>query len=781
MKPSLKTYLYLTAAVLAASCCKDNNILPPVETAPIEISEQRIETGSDARYYSVDVQVNTQDYALRDINVSTQTEWISLEADTVSNQGRLTFHIDSNEGARSRDGIINLSIKGSSDQQVAQLTVHQHSLSEDGTNSLAGDSLSRKARVGYGYNMLIDYMNPACVTEPILDYELLVQAEQNWGTIIAEEGRAQQDFQFHCSYSIEEMSSWMSKQTSTEVDFLFCNKSVEKFKSVKEYDLSQQTFGYSSLSKVVATRYVDEGKIQSIIREGQDLFTPQFRELYDQVNDKPTAQNVKKLVSKYGTHMVIYTDLGGRLDYTVNFISNESSTETVEKYLKVKNGVVKEDNQSFQSAKNICSSGGDLYFEIFGGTDQACRSLREHASTKDRYGQVDPGMLGEWLNSIRNDDPQSVSMVRCIMQPIWQLFSNQKARVEIINYILALSFSEAGSVGNRLQELGLDNYYQIDINEQMTQFGTSDKSTLAKIIYYDGLPKVEVCNEYVPELRGDRRITVFYPIYRGITNIRRGIFLGDGENAPSSLTFDDEGGCYVQPLEGYQPGDRLTTLYYIDGAFYPTSIGINIPKYMMTVADEWLNLYDHNGVDGNGNYPIVKIGPGFWSRTYINGTLGFIDQNGSSVERFYNVKGSSILFTEVFHEVASSLKNHLNFTVNDQNHWYLPTSDEMYGLLKYVGNNPKALFKNQMSGFNAEFFGYVVRKDVLTGEVPKKVELKYVDELCVIPFRDDGSYGTALMIKPDYTWKEAQVTKTHRNKYPVRPYRNKKFIHKNRQ
>ncbi len=161
--------------------------------------------------------------------------------------------------------------------------------------------------------------------------------------------------------------------------------------------------------------------------------------------------------------------------------------------------------------------------------------------------------------------------------------------------------------------------------------------------------------------------------------------------------------------------------------------------------------------------------------------MGFIDQNGSSVERFYNVKGSSILFTEVFHEVASSLKNHLNFTVNDQNHWYLPTSDEMYGLLKYVGNNPKALFKNQMSGFNAEFFGYVVRKDVLTGEVPKKVELKYVDELCVIPFRDDGSYGTALMIKPDYTWQEAEVTKTHRNKYPVRPYRNKKFIHKNRQ
>ncbi len=71
MKLSLKTYLYLAAVILTASCDKDNTVLPPIETAPVEISEQRIEIGSDARYYSVDVQVNTQDYALRDINVST--------------------------------------------------------------------------------------------------------------------------------------------------------------------------------------------------------------------------------------------------------------------------------------------------------------------------------------------------------------------------------------------------------------------------------------------------------------------------------------------------------------------------------------------------------------------------------------------------------------------------------------------------------------------------------------------------------------------------------------
>ena len=766
-------------AALCFSCSDDAPDVPSEQETPLELSEQLVEIGSDGRYYSVTMQVNGADLSLQDVHATTEADWIRLEADTISRDGRLTFYVSPNTGARSRDGIINLTLNSQFSIFNSQFSVHQRCEAEDDANALNGDSITRKARVGCGYNMLIDYMNPECVTEPILDYEKLVQAEQTWGTIIAEEGRAEQSLSYHSSYSIEEMQSWMSKQSSTEVDFLFVNKSVSKFQSTSDYDLSQLTFGYSSLSKVVATRYVDEGKVQSIIRQGGDIFTDDFREMYNEVNSNPTADNVRQMVQKFGTHLVTYADLGGRLDYSVNFRSEETSHETVEKYLKYKNGQKKEDKETREAAHAIINSGG-LNFDIYGGTETAITALQNHANTKDSYGQVDPGVLGEWLNSIKASDPQSVSLVRTMMQPIWQLFSNQKARVEIINHILALAYSEAGEVGTRLQELGLDNYYRFDVTDEMQQFGSDAGNTLAKIIYFDGLPKVEVCNEYVPELRGDRRVNIFYPIYKGQTNIRRGYFLGDGENAPAEVTFDNVGGCYVRQLEGYDPGQRITTLYYIDGGFYPTSMGIQIPPYSMTVEDEWLHLFRHKGVDGNGHYPVVKIGPGFWSRMNVTDKLGFEDEWGAPAEDIYQVEGQDVLYADVFYDVNSDAVDIANFTVNDHNNWYLPTSNDMNVLLQYVGKNPKALFKNQMTGFEAFFCGYIVGRDLKTGDIPSWLDIGYVSELCIIAFHDDNAHGSALILEPDYTWQTAEIYSDYRNRYPIRPFRTKQFKHQNK-
>lgn len=84
-----------------------------------------------------------------------------------------------------------------------------------------------------------------------------------------------------------------------------------------------------------------------------------------------------------------------------------------------------------------------------------------------------------------------------------------------------------------------------------------------------------------------------------------------------------------------------------------------------------------------------------------------------------------------------------------------------------------------MSGFEAEFCGYVVRQDVLTGVRPDNVDLGYVDQLCLIAFHDDNAKGTALVIKPDYTWQTAPITKSYRNRYPIRPYRRQNYIHQN--
>lgn len=777
--PIILYSLMAVSAALGLSACHDDDRVfgAPVElSTPLVLSLTEVEASYEGRYYCIDVTAADSLWAVR---ASSDAGWIQLDVDTLSRSGSFLFYVTPNDSARRREAAITFRL--GNNPLTATLFVRQRSEAEENSNALVGDSISRKARVGYGYNMLIDFMDPKSVTEPIFDYSRIVAAEVKWGTIIGEEGRSLQELNIHSSYSIEEMSSWLSEQQSTETDILFSNKTVEKYKQVSEYELDQQTYGYSSLSKIVATRYVDEGKIESVIRQGEDIFTDAFRELYDQVNTSPTDDNVRQLVNRFGTHLVTYADLGGRLDYMVNFRSEETSRESVEKYMKYKNGKLQESKESNEAMHSICSSGG-LTFDIYGGTERAIRDLQTNANTADRYGQVNQSLLGNWLNSVSVKDPGSVSLVRCHLQPIWQLFTNEGARARIISHILQLSYSLGGEVGARLQELGLDNYYRFSITDAMRTFKDDAGTTLVRLAYFDGIPKVEICNEYVPELRGDRRVTIFYPIYKQQANIRRGVFPGDGENPPSEVTFDNEGGCYVRPLEGYQVGDILHTLYYIDGAFYPDGLGLDVRETKMILQDEWMTL------NGSFSYPVVKIGPGYWTRKNISNEMKFgISQRGRFVVREKLMDGQ--LYAQIFGDNQPLfLSNNASVygKATDEisglaSLWFLPLTKDKEHLMAYLGQNPKAMFKKQQSGFDADFMGYYGMFDPQTGMELDETSQRDKGALCYVAFKKEvgGTEGEVLVLTPNYTWKSCSITSSHNNWYPVRLFRTSRYKHLN--
>lgn len=771
----------MMAVVVLTACSSDEGDTPGPEAALVTVSEQEVTINSSGRYYSVSASAASR---LDSVRAKSNVDWIELDADSLSTTGALAFYVQPNEGA-SRDGIITFTLGRALPTTVK---VHQTSLAEDDANSITGGELTRQSRVGYGYNMLIDYIDPKSVTEPILDYQKIVEAEQTWGSIIAQEGRSHQSLDIHTSYSIEEMSSWMTQQVTTEVNMFFYNKKVEKFKKVSDYKMDQRTYGYSSLSKTVATRYLDEGKLESIIRSGsKDLFTRDFRKMYDQVNNSPSDQNIMQLVKKFGTHLVIYADLGGRLEYLVNFSSVETSHETVERYLKYKNGKQKQSKESQEASHHICNDGKGLAFDIYGGSAAAVNALTGSRSVKDPFAQIDASLLDSWLKSVDTKDMSSISMVRCQLMPIWQIFTNEVARKKVISYVLKLSTGlneYAGSslqeLGNRLQELGLDNYYRFDVTSQMERWGTDQNTTLVRLAYYQGLPKVEICNEYVPELRGDRRVNIYYPIYKNITNIRRGFFPGDGENPPAEVTFDQEGGCYVRPLEGFKAGDQLRTVYYIDGAFYPTDLGIDIPTVSMTLKDHRVDLYE-----GGSNYPVVKIGPGYWIRKNITGLLEFgepVDPDDPECYDYtpFEWQENGMTYANIFYGNSLAYRtNHpgaFDADVNDfgyRIHWYVPRVQDIKALETYIGTNCKALFANQQSGFEAQFAGYYGQcDDMNNGKKFSYYGMQYVGDYCFIPSKEVvQNSGEALVLSPNYTLKRVSINKTRDNWYPIRAYR----------
>ena len=182
-------YIYTVCAVLSAlgltACSSDDGPDSPIEqTGPVKLDELEVDISSDGRYYSVTASADS----LAQVRATTDADWIELDADTLNQAGTLLFYVQPNEEARSRDAVITLRMGDNPETSIVR--VHQHSQAEDDENSVPGGALTRQSRVGYGYNMLMDYMDPKSVTEPILDYQKLVKAEQTWGTIIAEEIQA---------------------------------------------------------------------------------------------------------------------------------------------------------------------------------------------------------------------------------------------------------------------------------------------------------------------------------------------------------------------------------------------------------------------------------------------------------------------------------------------------------------------------------------------------------------------------------------------------------------
>ena len=778
---SFERAVWLLSVLLVWAACSDEGPDSPVdpvpgseETVALTLSETEVAIGSDGRYYSVSVTVPGD--SLFAVRAGTEVGWICLDADTLTAAGNLLFYVQPNEEPVSRDGKVTFRLAGQ--KGMATLAVHQRSQAEDDDNALPGGALTRSARVGYGYNMLVDFMNPQSVTEPVLDYTKLVKAEQMWGTLIAEEGRSVQELVVRSSNSIEEMSSWMTNQSASSSSFFFTNKTTQKFQRISEYALGQRAYGYSSLQKTVATRYVDEGKLEGLLRQGVDVFTDDFRTLYDELNVSPTEAKVQEFVRRFGTHCVTYADLGGKLEYMVNFRSNETSRESVERYLKYKNGRQTVSSVTEEAAHSICNSGDSLSFQVFGGTPEAFARLVASSSLKDRYGQVDPSMLGQWLNSVNAQNPASVAMVHCKVQPIWQLFTNPSASKAIISHIVRLARSEGGMVGARLEELSLDNYYRFDLTDDLLVFPDRPDATLVRIGYFDRLPKVEISHEYVPALRSDRRISVIYPIYRRQANIRRGIYPGDADNPPSEVMFSDEGHCYVRPLEGYQPGDCLKSLYYVDGAFYTSDFGLQIQSVRMEAEDYRMDF------KGGIAYPVVKIGPGYWLRQNIRNSLEF----GEPVDPDY-LEGEYDLYEEFFDDMlyanvfyGNSYAFRFNYpglfddeldALGHRKHWFVPRISDIQVLETYLGNNCKVLFPGQPSGFEAQFAGYYGQYDDLNNGVKFPVyDLHYNGECCFIASKEvNMESGQALVLKSDYTLQRCAINRARDNWYPVRPFR----------
>ena len=171
-------------AGMGFSSCSEQEDVPALSDAQIILDEPEVRLGRTGRYYEVEVQAPAA------CTVQSTAEWLTLTSDTLPPDGVLEFYVTANDDDYGRSAEIRVSSAGQPDLS-ASLSVYQCGWLDSDDNALAGGELTQDFRVGWGYNILQEFMSENSLTAPVLDYNKLLAFETETGDrLIQEDNRS---------------------------------------------------------------------------------------------------------------------------------------------------------------------------------------------------------------------------------------------------------------------------------------------------------------------------------------------------------------------------------------------------------------------------------------------------------------------------------------------------------------------------------------------------------------------------------------------------------------
>lgn len=754
-------------------CTSDDDLVPPNENSHIILSEDAMSLSYRAQYRTIHVECDKE---CDPIQFSVDCDWIKFDADTIPSDGILEFLVDrDDEGIQRSADIVFTTSHPDGSTSRATCTVTQGL--DSGTNSDIPENVSMY--VGCGYDIYGHFNDGKSAKEPILsNYYLGTDADEH-GLI---ETSPFNNLRVENIYarSLDEMASLLTEQEEKNSSGIRGAAKTTKIHTKGKYKSTESQFVHLSLLKTVAMRSLDVGVFEYLRNNPADkpeLFSDNFRRVYDAIIADPSDKNINSMLDNFGTHIIVYAELGASIELAVNFSMTMQgslsmrSQDLSDYFFRNKSSDFLLSNGTIADLTTTITS--DANCLINGGSSSTKKAISDEINKK---GRPSPETLNNWLASSDDAHSGNVIPIRFQMIPIWNLFP-----AEYLSDIVRLVNARATQSNNQYSDVerGTD-YYKITLTPEMLSFDSGADATLVKVVYARGTssgqyaPILEICNEYVPHIRGDKRINVIYGIRNGAPFLGSGFFPGDGEgNPPAWLTFSD-GQVYVLPVDSCQRNEIKHDLYYLHGNIYDKDYNTKpaVPQSMKVEA-QYLQL--------DQKYPIVKIGSGYWSRKNLREEMGFgepVDPDDEYSDYYiYEELKDGILYANIFYGRNPDYKHDtfgpdIRSDYNARTKWFLPREADIINLKTYVDNNPRALLKGQVSGFNAEFVGAYAVFDDFT-QKPLGHYQKIHTDCCFIPCKeyDLSDNGSALIIDSNYRLSSSNLFRSNENFYPVRPYR----------
>ena len=714
------------------------------------------------------------------ITVNANADWLTLKTDTLPKDGIISLATTDNKSSTRREALLTFS---SATGTKATLRLYQRCIADDDVNA----DPAADGYLGYGYDIYQSLDNPMAVrkTHAVLSLDQLrTQSSDITYEVVHENRLSRTDFNIYSARSISEYATLLTNSASnTEVKLMGCKQNCDQLQQVtRKEDLMVSNVAYGVMQKAVWSRTIDRGALMHLRDAGNQLFTFEFKQDLQKVTGQTGAARadaLARLLDKYGTHVVVQADYGGKIDYTFTMTKTGSLRYDEELRCQAEftlGRLPKAEWSDKQSSVLSSSKQTQGAINITGGSAATRQQLQQDVKGLGAADGLPPEHLLQWLGSINYSDhpgtDEALDVIHFEIIPLWDLFTGDLQR-EVMHAVLSRADLSSCKVSDAIANIDL---YWIDLSKAV-QFGIDDNATLSRIVYVKGVPVLNVCSEYVPMIRADERVNIAYPIYNnkvGLSLGFSGLFLGDGIHQPAYVMFDKTD-CYVEPITTLTGETVLNQIGYVGGNLYHDRHQLPFQNVTPETHDDFF-IYRYNGE--THTTPVVKVGASFWTRRDITHGMGFTPDPDSD-DDVREIMTDGTLFTRFQYDVTAQAGRSNSWSYGyDGKRWNLPQPAQVYQLFIYMGITPKALFRGQVSGFNAQFNGYQGQADILNSNAlgenahRGKGELNIVaskssnsvDDACLMLL--DSHYRLQLIDDKTYPGGDAQQWRT--NYYPVR-------------
>lgn len=752
--------------------CSDHD-LPDTPGAPGQLVADVTEIRLPVRAAYHAVAVTGTDIISSGVKVSAEGSWIELMADTVSSDGYVEIHVERNEDTGGRHGTLTI---GDVAEGGIEIPVYQCGLSDDDNNG------GLNCYAGCGYNIFNELNSESSICAAVIDFDAATALDP---MIVQTVARNVQDVKTLTSNSLAEMSQLMTHSVEkTKTGLKGNKKTILRFEEQSGNTKMDETgYAYINLQRIAACSSLDISKVMQYIGQGKtDILTPEFKKQYDAIIAAPTPEKVFELFKEFGTHIVSYVDLGGTMDIAVSFNKTmigelNIRADDFRKYFFNSEPSDYTLNNQIQGLSTSVSDAGT--FKVAGGTEDTREAIVKDC---EKEGHINPDHIYRWAQTLPKRDFMSqldlLAPINVQLVPIWSIFPQNLAN---LFFVCAIQESQKSPNSINDAKAGLDNYGIRIEDADFMNFKDSPDESLVRVVYANqsdidkATPILEICNEYVPLLKGNKRISVIYPIRNGQPFHGTGLYPGDGQGCgPAWLTFS-EGDVYVLPVEGTNSSTRLDSVYYLHGNIYLTSLGLDLRR---SIAMDW----KPKGIIG---LPIVKIGSGYWTRRNITSSIASGVYAGNSFRYREWWKEDGQVWVQVNSEThrteaPAGIGNTLDNIYGEPAMWYFPTHADRDNLTEYIGYETRYLLKGQPTGFDAQYEGFYGFGGI-DGVPETRKQEKHNTDKCYLIFKTDinSMTGSALTLDGDYRWNTVALGSGNNNFFPLRLFRTSYYRYDN--